>query len=405
MRVLLAEDDRLSRVILERHLSKWGFDFISTSNGLEAWEVIESESDISVLITDWMMPGMNGLDLCRKVREHTRDLYLHIIMLTSKDQKTDLLSGMNAGADAFLRKPVDAPELHAQLIVAKRMIKLERKLQTKVAELEKTNQMIRHDLEAAGKVQRSMLPKDPPRIPGFETHWLFRSCDAVAGDMLNVFYVDENHLGFYVLDVSGHGVQAALLSVSLSRVLTPYSQQGGILKRKLPNSPYYRIIPPREVAYHLNRQFPVMKQSGQYFTFLYGTIHVHSLKCRFVRAGHPGPVRIRGAEVVRFEDGGGPPIGIFPNAEFDEETIQLESGDIILAYTDGIEEATNRDGEHFGWHRIQETLSGQRFLGVEEATAHLMKRLEIWGQGSDQKDDISLVGISCRKWSDDGEEY
>ncbi|CAM2007934.1 PP2C family protein-serine/threonine phosphatase [Acanthopleuribacter pedis] len=394
MKILIAEDDRITLKMLTHHLERWGHTVLTADDGERAWELLNRHQDIFLLITDWMMPRMNGLQLCRLVRGLKRDRHIHIIMLSAKEEKSDLLEGMEAGADAFIHKPLNLMEFKAQLRVAERITRLEAKLSERFRDLQKAHEELQHDLEAAGKIQRSLLPDRTPNIRGVQPAWAFQSCEAVAGDMLNIFYLDEHRMGMYILDVSGHGVQAALLSVSLSRVLTPFAQYGGILKRRLNHPPYYEIPDVIEVAKTLNRRFPVMEQSGQFFTFLYGILDLACGRFRFVRAGHPGPLFVSHKTIQTFEDGGGPPIGIFDDPNYEAEEIEMHSGDYLIAYTDGLVETANEAGALFGDSKLMQLLKYCAYPGAETAIADILSHVKRFAGKKPFDDDMSMVGFT-----------
>lgn len=128
MRILIAEDDPVSRHMLEAFLKKWGFEVAVARDGVEAWEILQQEGAPQLGIIDWMMPGMDGVQVCRKLRERGGHPYVYIILLTAKDQKRDIIEGIESGADDYLIKPFDAHELRAHLRAAKRILDLQEEL-------------------------------------------------------------------------------------------------------------------------------------------------------------------------------------------------------------------------------------------------------------------------------------
>jgi two-component system, cell cycle response regulator len=128
MRVLIAEDDFASRILLDAVLVKWGYEVVPADDGEAAWEILRAETAPPIAILDWMMPKLSGVDLCQRVREQPRELVPYILMLTAKGQKSDITSGLDAGADDYLVKPFDLAELGARLRVARRAISLQREL-------------------------------------------------------------------------------------------------------------------------------------------------------------------------------------------------------------------------------------------------------------------------------------
>ncbi len=138
MTVLIAEDDAASRRLLEKAVASFGHQVVAASNGLEAWETF-SGGDFSFVITDWMMPGFDGLELCRRIRQSGRRGYVYVIMVTSLSAQEDLITGMTAGADDFIVKPLDRRELQVRMRAAERILKLQQELRTKNEQLEEMN--------------------------------------------------------------------------------------------------------------------------------------------------------------------------------------------------------------------------------------------------------------------------
>jgi sigma-B regulation protein RsbU (phosphoserine phosphatase) len=136
MKVLIAEDDQVSRHLLQVKLSRWGYDVLVTSDGNEAWQALQQENAPQLAILDWMMPGVDGIDICRRVREHSRLQSMYIILLTTRDDQKDIIEGLQAGADDYITKPFESEELHARVEVGKRIVKLQWELADRVKKLE-----------------------------------------------------------------------------------------------------------------------------------------------------------------------------------------------------------------------------------------------------------------------------
>jgi phosphoserine phosphatase RsbU/P len=136
MKILIAEDDLVSRSVLQATLERWGYEVIATSDGSEAWVALQSEDPPSLAVLDWMMPEMDGLEVCRRVRANTHNLPVYIILLTARGSREDLVSGLEAGADDYVTKPFNRDELRARLNVGVRVVQLQRSLATHVRELQ-----------------------------------------------------------------------------------------------------------------------------------------------------------------------------------------------------------------------------------------------------------------------------
>ncbi len=143
MRILIAEDDPLSRRVLEMTLVKWGYDVVVTCDGAQAWEALQQEDAPQLAILDWMMPGMDGLQICHLARETPATKSIHLILLTAKGDKDDLVTGLAAGASDFVTKPFNREELRARVQVGARVVELQRSLADHVKELEASLSQVR----------------------------------------------------------------------------------------------------------------------------------------------------------------------------------------------------------------------------------------------------------------------
>ena len=261
--------------------------------------------------------------------------------------------------------------------------------------MQKANERMKSDLEAAAKIQRSLLPKTPPDVPAVRFAWAFKPCDELAGDIFNVFLLDERQIGLYVLDVSGHGVQAALLSVTLNRLLAQMAQ-GSLQFEEAGGSQRERLLlSPAKVAARLNTEFQMDASPGavQYFTFLYGILNTQSGYFRYVSAGHPGPLQVRPNGESILHPQGGFAIGWFPDSTYQESVIELKPGDRLYLYSDGILEAMNSEDELFGPERLVETFEESQNLTLQGSVEELMECGRRWSGDAGFVDDVSILAL------------
>ena len=172
------------------------------------------------------------------------------------------------------------------------------------------NERMKRDLDAAARVQRALLPTALPDVHGVRFAWAFKPCEELAGDILNVVRLDDRHVGLYVLDVCGHGVASALLSVTVSRFLSTVPDSSSLLLRKVEGTSGYTLVPAAEVAAQLNRRFLFNAATEQYFTMVYGILDLESLQFRYISAGHPALVHVPAGAPATILEAPGFPIGI-----------------------------------------------------------------------------------------------
>ena len=257
--------------------------------------------------------------------------------------------------------------------------------------LQRANQRMKNELLAAAKIQQSLLPKVSPDIAGVNFRWALKPCDELAGDILNVFLLDEKHVGLYLADVSGHGVAAALLSTTLNRVLSPLPGHS-LLRERLEGSGY-RVSSPAEVAVQLNEEFPMDPATRQYFTLLYGILNWETREFRYVAAGHPGPVYLSSTEGPLILETHSFPIGFFRQVKYEEHSITMKPADRVYLYSDGITEATNIDGEEFGKDRLIRVLEESRSMPLNTSLSFLLAAVKEWCGAARPGDDISILAV------------
>ncbi|MDE2484200.1 MAG: SpoIIE family protein phosphatase [candidate division NC10 bacterium] len=392
MRILIVDDDADMRRLLLRTLQRWGYDVVSAADGAQAWELLQNEP-ISFVITDWIMPKLDGLGLCRRIREGRFERYIYIILLTAKNSKDELIKGMEAGADDFLIKPFNAGELKVRIRAGERIVRLESNLEEQNKKLQEAYSRIREDLDAAVTMQRSLLPSRTLVVPGFSFEWIFTPCHFVAGDIFNVFQLDEHRVGFYILDVAGHGIPAAMLSVTLSKLLSPTVCQGSALMRFIPNPPHYDIAMPAEAVHALNQLFRSENDAMQYFTMIYGIVETRSARTLFTQAGHPSPIYQPKEAKAKLLGTGGFPVGMLPDVKYGEEELRLHPGDRLFFYSDGIPECTGKNGERFSVDRLTAFLEEWRDRPLRDVMAGLEQTLRRWRGGDEFEDDITLLAL------------
>ncbi|MDJ0822160.1 MAG: response regulator, partial [Paracoccaceae bacterium] len=225
-KVLVADDSRLQVRILSTMLARWGFEVLTAESGTEALDICAAEHP-DLVLSDWMMPGMDGLELCRQFRDLPYDGYGYFILLTSKSEKGDIAQGLDAGADDFLTKPVNAHELRARINAGARILSMQRQLTEQnrivsqtLAELQEIHAAIDKDLRQARTIQQSLVPERDRVFGTSRISLLLETCGHVGGDLVGMFSPGGDQLGFYNIDVSGHGITSAMVTARVAGYLS-----------------------------------------------------------------------------------------------------------------------------------------------------------------------------------------
>ena len=390
--VLIVEDSLVYRRLLSRMLAQWGYKVSEAENGLAALQILESQP-VSLVISDWEMPEMDGLTLCREIRSRQIGHYIYVILLTGRENPDDLTLGFDAGADDFLSKPVEQSELRARLHAGARILSLEATLAARNARLSEALRQIEQDLEVAARIQQSVLPAHQQRYRDYFSDWLFLPSAWVSGDIFNVFPLD-NHLGFYCVDVSGHGVGAAMMSLAVARQFL----HGRAVERFLFTDDD-EVASPAEVVRILNGRFCSDEvEIVSYFTMIYGVIDLDTGEGKLCQAGHPTPFIVSPDGEVRAIGSGGAPVGLMPDLSWADVDFTLAAGERLCLFSDGITECENLAGEQFGPQRLQEALRHGAALGLNDLLAQFARHLIHWRSGVNQEqssmaDDVSLLVI------------
>ena len=389
--VLIVDDSDYSRVLLEQYMLRLGHLALVARNGKEAWELIQNHP-INVIITDWIMPEMDGIELCRRIRSAEFKRYIYIILLTIKDGKNDMIEGLEAGADNFIVKPCSISELRVKLITGQRILDYEKCLDERYRELDRAHDLISQGLKSAARFHHTLLPSESVMLQNVNFQSLSAVCDIATGDMFNFFQLDEDRLVFYMLDVAGHGVPASMLSFTLSHIISP-----GPGISKSPGQGMFDLGNPPELAARLNEKFQARNEDWLSFTLLYGIVELRQQKIRFTQAGHPPPIYMPHDGPTKTVGEGGFPVGFFEGVNYEEYVIDFRPGDRLLVYSDGVTECRNPDKNVYSQDRLFGKVEQDRNLSLRDCVSRIRADLVSW-KGTEQfEDDWSILGLEFGK--------
>jgi sigma-B regulation protein RsbU (phosphoserine phosphatase) len=456
--VVIAEDSRVQGKVLQQRLIAAGYDAHVGINGELALELVQKLKP-DIVVSDIEMPKMNGYELCSAIKQSEELKRCPVILLSTLNDAEDIIKGLAAGADNYITKPYDIKfliariedlrsnpvqdvdlessstipvtiggqvyevrsgrqqtlnllvsvfenaveknkELHRSnehLILAKEKLSAwNTQLESLNSQLNEFNSRMKRDIQAAARMQQSLLPNEAIEVPEVAVAWDYTPCEELAGDFLNYAKLDENTLGLYVVDVCGHGAASALLAVAIGRVLSTVVSATSLLVRLDPFTGKRVVTPPTTVVGELNKRFPMESQGGLHFTILYGVLDLRTKLFRYACAGHPQPVHLPKGQKAVFASGEGLAVGWVDDVEFDEFTLQLAAGDRLLLYSDGVPEAMDASLEQLTNQRMLEELDASREKTLGDQVTHVREIVNDWCKPKGPLDDVSILLVEIQ---------
>ncbi|WP_343069837.1 fused response regulator/phosphatase [Paracoccus amoyensis] len=393
--VLLVEANPAQRRLFGIQLRLAGYHVVEALTGPEALEICKTVEPDFVL-SDWSVPGMTGVELCRAFRALPRNSYGYFILLTAHRMHEEIAVGLDAGADDFLTKPITRVELIARLAAGERILRVEGELRASNAKLRSALDKLRdaqtaidRDLREARMLQQGLVRERSGRFGPIQISLMLRPAGHIGGDLVGFFPIGRERVGIYALDVSGHGVTAALLSAQLSVHLSGSAEQNVALRGAQSGAD---AVPPAQLAHFFNNMMLEEMCTDTYFTMIYAELNHVTGQVQLLQAGHPHPMLQRTDGAVQKIGDGGMPIGVFERPIFDEVSLQLQPGDRLLITSDGISEAMNPSGRSLGEDGLEAILRTNAFLGGHAFLESMAWSVSEYCRG-DRQDDMSAVLI------------
>ena len=393
--ILAVDDTPANLQVLAGMLKERGYKARPVPSGKLALSAARRDPPDLILL-DINMPDMNGYEVCEHLKADENSRGIPVIFISALTEQLDKVKAFAKGGVDYIAKPFQIEELHARVETHLKLRRLQIELEETNAAIAKANSRMSRDLKAAAKIQETFLPRELPRVPGIDFAWVYRPCDELAGDGLNIIPLGGGKAGLYILDVSGHGVASALLSVTLSRLLAPPSEPSSILTREGDVPGRFDITPPAEVAARLNQLFPFDLATEQFATMVYGILNAATREFRYVSAGHPGAVHLPSGADPLILEGQGFPIGLADEA-YEERSVYLGAGDRLYLYSDGVPEATDPAGKQFGNGRLLEVIARGRSEPLQQSVATLLGAVASWRGPESLEDDISILAAEVAR--------
>src|SRR5437899_8166275 len=320
--ILVVDDDAMSRRVLAQLLTAAGYKCRVCKDGSEALETVHATPP-SLLLLDFDMPGLNGAEVLRRLRSdrHSAVAQIPTIMLTAHGSEESEVSCLQAGADDFVTKPVNAAVLRARIETQLRLRSMRRQVERQNDELEEWRRNLERDLAAARLTQQSLIPQKPLLLPGWQVATHYRPVIQVGGDIYGWFPMKDGRILFWIADGTGHGAAAALLT-TLAKLLFHY----GSVEHDTP----------ARLMEAVNHDFRGIFGGRSFMTAMCVAVDPSTGRASIVGAGHPPLLIARRTGATEAIASVAPPLGLVEHPELTETIVDLEPGDTFLLYTDGL---------------------------------------------------------------------
>ena len=323
-KVLVIEDEAINQLILKQALEKQGYEVAVASDGETGLAMVET-FEPALIICDWMMPKMSGVTVCQSLKANPTLANIFFILLTARTEIQDRIEGLDSGADDFLTKPIQPGELLARVRSGLRIYQSAQDLRVITDKLRAQQQRLSVELTQAANYVTSLLPKSLSGSVNISSQFLPSA--QLGGDCFDFYWLDKDHLVMYVLDVSGHGLGAALPSVSMQQLMRSQS---------LPNVNFYD---PSSVMQGLNQIFQMSTRNPRFFTLWYGIYCQSDRTLTYASAGHPPALLVTpSGNVQHIGQSGQLPIGMFTDSTYQSDRCTIDPGSVLYSFSDGLYE-------------------------------------------------------------------
>jgi phosphoserine phosphatase RsbU/P len=382
IQILVIDDDPLIRLIMKKMLQEQGYDVIVAHNGEEGIAKARQFCP-AMIICDWQMSEMSGLEVCRYIKSDPALCTIFFILLTARTTIEDRVEGLDEGADDFLSKPIEASEFKARVRAGLRLYHSTQALQKTAQELQAQKQILEAELAEAAEYVRSILPA--PMIKPVTIDSQFIPSRELGGDCFDYYWLDPDYLVIYLLDVSGHGLGSALPSVSIHNMLRSQSLTGA------------NFYQPDSVLTGLNEVFQMNTQNARYFTMWYGVYNQRKRQLFYASAGHPPALLVSqladGRSQVKRLRTRGAAIGILPDAKFTTEFCTVEESSTLYIFSDGVYEIRQADGTFWNLNGFINLLANFPNAATSNNPNNILQHILSLSGRNSFEDDCSLLQV------------
>ncbi|OEU61496.1 MAG: hypothetical protein BA870_07600 [Desulfuromonadales bacterium C00003094] len=387
-KILLAQQETVAAQAIYQLLRDEGYHIMRAANLPETERLLQQLPDL--LLLDSNLDDLHQTNRWSDLAFQCQQDSISCLLYSSRVQDCGLSDTAPSWVADTISRPDDPQEVLFKVAAQLTIRRLTYEAELANRQLLKKQQQLEEYQRSAAEIQKSLLPSRLPDIANLEIAWRLVPCEQVGGDLFNVVRLTEDTVLAYVLDVSGHGISSAMVTVSVYQSLSPHA--GRIVRRPLNKPPYFRLLSPGEVLQQLEQEYP-LERFGKLFTISYLLINTRTGHVRYSNAGHPPPLLARSDGSFQALKAGGSIIGTGCSGPFEEEEVLLQRGDRLFLYSDGITEHSNHHDQQFGQERLFRKLAANRKRALEPACDNLIETLKSHGQDIIFKDDVTLIGI------------
>jgi sigma-B regulation protein RsbU (phosphoserine phosphatase) len=353
------------------------YEFLFAENGEEALNVVSNHNDLSLILSDINMPKMDGLTLLDELQGLNRN-DLRTVIVSAYGDMENIRTAMNRGAYDFVTKPIDFKDL--ETTIEKTLTEIVAYLKSK--EMEEQLEALNHDLDMAARIQQKILHQEFPVFPDDKRFDIFANMIAakhVGGDFYDFFKFDENHLAFFIGDVAGKGMPAAIYMAVCRTMLKAIGSE---------------VADPAECIEKVNNMLIPESDISTFVTVFYGVLNLETGELAYCNGGHNLPyIQSKSGDVKELENVGGLLLGKFEGAPYEMNTIQLDPGDAVVTFTDGVTEAEDEGDGFFDEARVIEFLQKHPGKSLESLVKGIFLEVMKFTGAAEQSDDITVLSV------------
>jgi sigma-B regulation protein RsbU (phosphoserine phosphatase) len=368
--ILIVDDKPANLRLLSQMLADRGYIVRAVKSGPRALESVRATPP-NLILLDIKMPGMDGYEVCRQLKELPETRSIPVIFISALNEIQNKVQGFNVGGVDYITKPFQYEEVIARVETHLALRRFQKRLQ-------KANKRYEKELKLAGSLQANLIPKQAPAIPGFQLSFVLRSARETSGDFYDFFPLNSGHFGILVADVVDKGAAAALL-MALGKTLLR------TLAEKLPKHP-------DRVLNNVNQRMLSYTDSSHFITVFYGILEPEKNELVYSNAGHNPAIHLKaGNGEMTLLKNTGMPLGLYDDQNWQQRNIQLDPGDMVIMYTDGVTDAQNPLNELYGMERFSKTIQANRKCPPAELENLVLEDIDRFLDGAPQPDDMAMV--------------